>query len=223
MSPVFVTTPFLVQKALKTANSEKCVFSCQTSKVVPEPPSSLVFCRKPAPGVCSAPEIMEHFDPLMWVIENPATGLLKPPVHGAPTLGGRHLLQVRDSVQEADPTVDQHALRYAGAAAGATRGRRHLRGAQGGPRLMGGQRERVRGQSRELLYRISTALCEEIARGHGRACGSAEHPGLKRGAFLISFFFPSRHALRRRPISRPTWHTATARRLRLRTLGRTCS
>ena len=26
MSPVFVTTPFLEQKALKTANSEKCVF-----------------------------------------------------------------------------------------------------------------------------------------------------------------------------------------------------
>ena len=26
------------------------------------------------------------------------------------TLGGRYLLQVRDSVQEADPTVDQHAL-----------------------------------------------------------------------------------------------------------------
>ena len=55
MSPVFVTTPFLVQKALKTANSEKCVFSCQTSKVVPEPPSSLVFRRKPAPRVCRAP------------------------------------------------------------------------------------------------------------------------------------------------------------------------
>ena len=52
---VFVTTPFLVQKALKTANSEKCVFSCQTSKVVPEPPSSLVFRRKPAPHVCRAP------------------------------------------------------------------------------------------------------------------------------------------------------------------------
>ena len=55
MSPVFVTTPLLVQKALKTANSEKCVFSCQTSKVVPEPPSSLVFRRKPAPGVRRAP------------------------------------------------------------------------------------------------------------------------------------------------------------------------
>ena len=49
MSPVLVTAPFLVQKALKTANSEKFVFSCQTSKVAAEPPSSLVFCRKPAP------------------------------------------------------------------------------------------------------------------------------------------------------------------------------
>ena len=33
----------------------------------------------------------------------------------------------------------------------------HLRGAQGG------QREKVRGQSRELLYSIPTPLCEEIA------------------------------------------------------------
>ena len=40
---------------------------------------------------------------------------------------------------------------------------------------------------------------------------------------LRGHFFLSRHALRRRPISRPTWHSATARRLRLRTLGRTCS
>ena len=43
-----------------------------------------------------------------------------------------------------------------------------------------------------------------------------------RGISYIIFFL-SRHALRRRPISRPTWHSATARRLRLRTLGRTCS
>ena len=56
MSPVFVTAPFLVQKALKTENSEKCVFLCPASKVQPGPPNSLVFRRKPAPGVCSAPK-----------------------------------------------------------------------------------------------------------------------------------------------------------------------
>ena len=48
--------------------------------------------------VLRALEIMEHFDPLMWVIENPAIGLLKTRPF------------MRDSVQEADPTVDQHAL-----------------------------------------------------------------------------------------------------------------
>ena len=32
MSPVFVTTPFLVQKALKTENSEKCVFCVRRQK-----------------------------------------------------------------------------------------------------------------------------------------------------------------------------------------------
>ena len=33
-----------------------------------------------------------------------------PAVHGTPALGGRDLLQVRNSVQEADAAVDQHAL-----------------------------------------------------------------------------------------------------------------
>ena len=45
----FVTAPFLVQKALKTANSEKFVFSCQTASGMPEPLVSLVFGRKQAP------------------------------------------------------------------------------------------------------------------------------------------------------------------------------
>ena len=35
MSPVFVTTPFLEQKALKTANSEKCVFRVLRQKCCP--------------------------------------------------------------------------------------------------------------------------------------------------------------------------------------------
>ena len=44
-----------MQKALKTPNSEKFVFSCQTSKVAPEPPNSLVFRRKPLHAVLRIP------------------------------------------------------------------------------------------------------------------------------------------------------------------------
>ena len=175
--------------------------------------------------VLRALEIMAHFDPLMWVIENRS-------------LGGRYLLQVRDSVQEADPAVDQHALE---AEPRAVQERqpvrcvgdgRHLRSAQGGPSTHGGPAREGQGAvARAALQHSYGAVRGDCERGHGRACGSAEHPGLKRGAFLIRFFydpnelifFPSRHALRRRPISRPTWHSATARRLRLHTLGRTCS
>ena len=89
-----------------------------------------------------------------------------PPVHGAPALGGRDLLQVRNSVQEADAAVDQHALE---AEAKPVQARQPLRGVAGrqappgGPRLMEGQYERV-SQSRELLYSVPAALCEEIAR-----------------------------------------------------------
>ena len=90
-----------------------------------------------------------------------------PAVHGAPALGGRDLLQVRNSVQEADAAVDQHALE---AEAEPVQARQPLRGVAGrqappgrAPRLMEGQYERV-SQSRELLYSVFAALCEEIAR-----------------------------------------------------------
>ena len=81
-----------------------------------------------------------------------------------------HLLQVRDSVQEADPTVDQHALETKPRAMQERQpvrrvgGREASEGRSRGASTHGGQRERVRGQSRELLYSIPTALCEEIAR-----------------------------------------------------------
>ena len=91
----------------------------------------------------SALEIIAHFDPLMWVIENPATGLLKT----RPALGGRDILQVRNSVHEADAAVDQHAL--------AQQPLRGVAGRQAPP--MEGQYERV-SQSRELLYSVPAAL-----------------------------------------------------------------
>ena len=79
--------------------------------------------------------------------------------------------------------MDQHALHPAGPAA-AARGRtgRHLRAAQRGPRLMEGQYERVSQQSRELLYSVPAALCDEIARAAMGACGAAEHSGLGRSS-----------------------------------------
>ena len=41
--------PFLVQKALKTVESEEFVFPCRTASGMPEPQVSLVFGRKQAP------------------------------------------------------------------------------------------------------------------------------------------------------------------------------
>ena len=128
----------------------------------------------------------------MRVIENPATGLLKTTVHGAPALGGRYLLQVRDPVQEADPAVDQHALEAEPRAVQerlpvrcvgrreASEGRPRGASTHGGP-----AREGQRAVARAALQHSYGAVRGDCERGHGRACGSAEHPGLKRGSFLI--------------------------------------
>ena len=59
--------------------------------------------------------------------------------------------------------MDQHALEAEARPAQAAARGRHLRAAQRKPRLMEGQYERV-SQSRELLYSVPAALCEEIAR-----------------------------------------------------------
>ena len=102
----------------------------------------------------SALEIIAHFDPLMWIVENPATGLLK-----------------TRPFMERLPWVDVTYCKYGTPYRKQTRlcrceawqDGRHLRAAQRGPRLMEGQYERV-SQSRELLYSVPAALCEEIAR-----------------------------------------------------------
>ena len=109
--------------------------------------------------VLSALEIIAHFDPSRGRREPGHRAAEDPAVHGASGLGGRDILQVRNSVQEADAAVDQHALKAAGSRCGAWQDGRHLRAAQPGPRLMEGQYERV-SQSRELLYSVPAALCE---------------------------------------------------------------
>ena len=121
--------------------------------------------------VLRALEIMEHFDPLMWVIENPATGLLKtrPFMERLPWVDVTYCMYGTPYRKQTRLWTNMQwrpsrGLCRSGSRCDAWEDGRHLRGAQGGPRLMGGQRERVRGQSRELLYSIPTALCEEIAR-----------------------------------------------------------
>ena len=77
--------------------------------------------------------IVRNAQPLRKLLRGRARNLLAqaaedPAVHGAPALGGRDLLQVRNSVQEADAAVDQHALE---AEAEPVQARQPLRGVAG--------------------------------------------------------------------------------------------
>ena len=111
--------------------------------------------------VLSALEIIAHFDPLMWVIE---TGLLKTRPFAPPWVDVTYCKY--GTPYRKQTRLYQHALE---AEAEPVQARQPLRGvagrraAQRGPRLMEGQYERV-SQSRELLYSVPAALCEEIAR-----------------------------------------------------------
>ena len=115
--------------------------------------------------VLSALEIIAHFDPLMWVIENPATGLLKTAVHGVDVTYCKYGTPYRKQTRLWTNMRwrPRRSLCRPGSRCKAWQDGRHLRAAQQGPRLMEGQYERV-SQSRELLYRVPAALCEEIAR-----------------------------------------------------------
>ena len=59
-------------KSAENGELRKVRFSCPASFVLPGPPNSLVFRRKPAPGVCSAPKSV--FRP-----EKPRIPSLSPP------------------------------------------------------------------------------------------------------------------------------------------------
>ena len=120
--------------------------------------------------VLSALEIIAHFDPLMWVIENPATGLLKtrPFMERLPWVDVTYCKYGTPYRKQTRLWTNmrwrpRRSLCRPGSRCEAWQDGRHLRAAQRGPRLMEGQRERV-SQSRELLYSVPAALCEETAR-----------------------------------------------------------
>ena len=106
---------------------------------------------------------MGHREPGHRAAEDPA-------VHGASALGGRDLLHVRDSVQEADPTVDQHALE--------AEARQAPPGRAAGAAADGGAVREGQPITRAALQRPCCAVRGDCARGHGGACGAAEHSGL---------------------------------------------
>ena len=107
-----------------------------------------------------------------------------PAVHGTPALGGRDLLQVRNSAQEADAAVDQHALK---AEAEPVQARQPLRGVAGrqappgraaGAAADGGAVQEGQPITRAALQRSCRAVRGDCARGYRGACGAAEHSGL---------------------------------------------
>ena len=111
-----------------------------------------------------------HFDPLMWVIENPATGLLKtrPFMERLPWVDVTYCKYGTPYRKQTRLWTNmrwrpRRSLCRPGSRCEAWQDGRHLRAAQRGPRLMEGQYERV-SQSRELLYSVPAALREEIAR-----------------------------------------------------------
>ena len=116
----------------------------------------------------SALEIIARFDPLMWIVENPATGLLKtrPFMERLPWVDVTYCkygTPYRKQTRLWTNMRWRRSLCRPGSRCEAWQDGRHLRAAQRGPRLMEGQYERV-SQSRELLYSVPAALCEEIAR-----------------------------------------------------------
>ena len=110
--------------------------------------------------VLSALEIIAHFDPLMWVIENPATGLLKT----------RPFME-RLPWAEAEPVQARQPLR-------GVAGWQAPPGRAAGAAADGGAVREGQPITRAALQRSCRAVRGDCVRGHGGACGAAEHSGL---------------------------------------------
>ena len=109
----------------------------------------------------SALEIIAHFDPLMWVIENPATGLLK-----------------TRPFMERLPWVDVTYCKYGTPYRKQTRLWQAPPGRAAGAAADGGAVREGQPITRAALQRSCCAVRGDCARGHGGACGAAEHSGL---------------------------------------------
>ena len=117
-----------------------------------------------------------------------------PPVHGGPALGGRDILQVRNSVQEADAAVDQHALEAEAKPVQARQPLRRVAGRQAPPGHAAGAaadggavREGQPAATRAALQRSCCAVRGDCTHGHGGACGAAERSGLMENAHFSMF------------------------------------
>ena len=113
-------------------------------------------------------EIIAHFNPLMWIVENPATGLLKtrPFMERLPWVDVTYCMYgILYRRRGCGPTCAGGPGEACASPAAAARRSRTAgtSGPRSGARLMEGQYERV-SQSRKLLYSVPAALCEEIAR-----------------------------------------------------------
>ena len=126
----------------------------------------------------SALEIIAHFDPLMWVIENPATGLLK-----------------TRPFMEPLPWVDVTYCMYGTLYRKQTRLWTNMRwrprrglckpgsrceapGRAAGAAADGGAVREGQPITQAALQRPCRAVRGDCAHGHGGACGAAEHSGL---------------------------------------------
>ena len=118
----------------------------------------------------SALEIIAHFDPLMWIVENPATGLLKtrPFMERLPWVDVTYCKYGTAYRKQTWLWTNmrwrpRRSLCRPGSRCEAWQERQAPPGRAAGAAADGGQYERV-SQSRELLYSVPAALCEEIAR-----------------------------------------------------------
>ena len=120
--------------------------------------------------VLRAIEIIAYLAPRLWAIENPQTGLLKtrPFMQRLGFVDATYCLYGTPFKKQTRFWTNMRWAPSCGLCGPGNRceaweNGRHARAAQRGPRKIGQRYENVRRQSRELLYSIPAALCDEIA------------------------------------------------------------